>query len=405
MLAAATAVVAPYWTLGDETGQQIAPLLSNTNALMSEDYRASVTKIVVLPGATLAGAGVTGSYQRETLGLLDGIDHGRGVGSIVKDIYGIPIGLSIPILSLPGAIVGGVSGASKRAVQDFRDALTKDLSDSADVQLSDDALATDVFWRLRDVETLDPKIFATTTPIPDDTDALLYVSYSGSTIDVQEDEAVLTMSATASLTRRSDGMYLYERQVHYQDRDKLQNWTENNSAAWHDFAAYARHYLGREIAAQLYERVDVQSELRPRKTATVVPDKKDEWHAVSKTTTPTFAWDLNLESDESQALWVGELAAVDIAYEFEIYDQHQIIYGAKDIREPQFKLDLELEACKTYRWTVRPSFRIDGELRFGEWMRWDEDSANGNDGKAAATASAYIYDFASLEIKCGSERA
>lgn len=371
---------------------------------MSEENRASVTKIVVLPGATLAGAGVTGSYQKDTLGLLDGIDHGRGVGRVVKDIYGIPIGLSIPILSLPGAIVGGVSGASKRAVQDFRDALTKDLAESADAQLSDDALATDVFWRLRDVETLDPRIFATTTPIPDDTDAILYVSYSGSTIDVQQDEAVLTMSATASLSRRSDGMYLYERQVHYQDRDKLENWTEDNSAAWHDFAAYARHYLGREIAAQLYERVNVQSELRPRKTATVIPVKKDEWRAVSKTTTPTFAWDLNLESGESQALWVGNLAAADIAYEFEIYDKHRIIYAAKDIREPQFKLDLELEACKTYRWSVRPSFRIDGELRFGEWMRWDADSANGNDGKAAAVASAYIYDFASLEIKCGAQR-
>ena len=64
-------------------------------------------------------------------------------------------------------------------------------------------------------------------------------------------------------------------------------------------------------------------------------------------------------------------------------------------------VDLALEACKTYRWSVRPSFNINGDIRFGEWMRWDPDSANGNDGKAASVAAAYIYDFASLEIKCG----
>jgi hypothetical protein len=212
------------------------------------------------------------------------------------------------------------------------------------------------------------------------------------------------MSATAALTRRSDGMYLYEHQVHYQDRDKLENWTRNDSAAWHDFAAFARHYLGREIAAELYERVNVQSELRPTKTATVVPSKKDEWRAVSKTTTPTFAWNLRLDDGDTQAEWVQGLDAADIAFEFEIYDQHRIIYAVKNIQESQMTIDVELEACKTYRWSVRPSFRINGELRFGEWMRWNPDSANGNDGMAASVASAYIYDFPSLEIKCGSQR-
>jgi hypothetical protein len=34
-------------------------------------------------------------------------------------------------------------------------------------------------------------------------------------------------------------------------------------------------------------------------------------------------------------------------------------------------------------------------------MRSNPDGANGNNGKAAAEAAAYIADFASLEIKCG----
>jgi hypothetical protein len=53
---------------------------------------------------------------------------------------------------------------------------------------------------------------------------------------------------------------------------------------------------------------------------------------------------------------------------------------------------------------VRPSFRINGAQRYGEWMRSDPDSANGNDGKAASFAPAYIYDFASLQIQCGNRR-
>ena len=64
-------------------------------------------------------------------------------------------------------------------------------------------------------------------------------------------------------------------------------------------------------------------------------------------------------------------------------------------------LDVELEDCKTYRWSVRPSYRIGSDLRYGQWMRSNPDPANGNIGSAAAEASAYIYDFALLKIKCG----
>ena len=397
---AAIAILAPMWAAAKEPAPQVAPLVRDLNALMSEENRSSVKKIVVLPGATLAGSGVSGSYQEPTL---DGSGGGVQVGggpSVVRDIYGIPVGLSFPIFSISS---GGSrnSGGVSRKEQEFRDALTKELAVAASSPLSNEALATDVFWRLRDVPTLKPKIFAATTPIPADTDAILYVRFSDSLIDVQGDEAFLTMSATAVMSRISDGAPLYEHLVNYRDRDKLENWTKNNNEAWHDFSAFSRHYLGREIAAELYERVNVLAELRPKGTATVVPIKDDEWRAVSKTTTPTLAWELSLDSGDTQAEWAMSMDPSAIGYEVEIYDKHRIVYAAKNIRESQITIDLELEACMTYRWSVRPSFNIDGDIRFGEWMRWDPDSANGNDGKGASIAAAYIYDFASLEIECG----
>lgn len=385
-----------------EPPPDVAPLVRDPDALMSEEHRASIKRIVVLAGASLEDNTISGSYQEATLGGSGPISIGGGP-QVVRDIYGIPVGMSFPIFSISTG-GSGKSGGVSRKEQEFRDSLTKELVKAADSPLSSEALATDVFWRLRDVPTLEPKVFASTIPIPEDTDAILFVRFTDSMIDIQGEFAFLTMSATAMLTRKSDNTVLYEHMVHYRDRDTLENWTKNNNEAWFDFSAFSRHYLAREIAAELYERVNVQSSLRPKATATAVAVKKDEWNAVSKTTTPTFAWDLSLEGDESQAEWVKNLSAEDISYEFEIYDKHRIVYGARDIREPQYTIDMELEACKAYRWSVRPSFRINGEQRYGEWMRSDPDSANGNDGKAASFAAAYLYDFASLQIKCGSHR-
>jgi hypothetical protein len=384
-----------------DSAQELASIVQQTTKLMSEDHRTSTRKIVVLPGAAPATGGVTGSYQKETLGMLDGMDEGRKFGTINKDIAGIPINFPIRILTVPGAIIGGLIGASTREIQDYRDTMARNLTEAATTTLSNDALATDVFWRLHTAPSFDAKVFALSTPIPEETEALLYISFSDFTIDVQKDDAALTMSAIASFRRISDGERLYENQVHYQDRDTLANWIENDSEAWKNFANYARHYLGREIAAGIIERVPVQAEFLPQESKTVALVKKNVWQGVSKTSSPTFAWKHVVAPDESQVGWATSISGADIAYELEIYDNQQLVYAARKIEEAQFTLDFELEACKTYRWSVRPSYRIGSDTRYGEWMRSNPDLANGNIGQAAAEAAAYIYDFASLEIKCG----
>ena len=400
-LALLAAAVMPGLAISDEPNQEIESLLRVSDKLMAEDHRRAVKKIVVLPGASPASGAVTGSYQKETDGLLDGIDRGAEIGVFRKDIGGIPISFPIPILTVPGMIFGGLSGTVKRQIQDFRDALTDDLAASAESPLSNDALATDVFWRLRDVSGLSPKVFALTTPIPEDTDAILYVSFSDSSIEVDGKVATITFTATATLRRFSDGQYLYENQVHYQDTDTLSNWTENENAAWRDYANYARHYVGREIVAELFERVLVQQVLLPEESETVSRIKKDRWRGVTRSRTPTLAWGLSLEDKGQQVSWAKTIGETDISYDVEIYDMHQLVYSANNVAGQQHRVDIELEDCKTYRWSVRPSYQVDGAERYGEWMRSNPDAANGNVGKAAAEATAYIYDFASLEIKCG----
>ena len=400
-LAVVAIAVVPGLAVSGETNQELESLVRVADKLMAEDYRRAVQKIVVLPGGSPASGAVTGSYQKETDGLLDGVDKGREFGVIRKDIGGIPISFPIPILTIPGMIFGGLSGSLKRQIQDFRDALTDDIAASAESPLSNDALATDVFWQLRDVSGLSPKVFALTTPIPEDTDAILYVSFSDSSIEVDGKVATITFTATATLRRLSDGQYLYENQVHYQDTDTHSNWTKNDNAAWRDYANYARHYVGREIVAELFERVVVQQLLLPEATETVSRIKKDRWRGVTRSRTPTLAWDLSLEDKGQQASWAKTIEYTDISYDVEIYDLHQLVYSAKKVAGQQHTVEIELEDCKTYRWSVRPSYQVDGAERYGEWMRSNPDASNGNAGKAAAAAAAYIYDFASLEIKCG----
>ena len=298
-------------------------------------------------------------------------------------------------------------GATKREIQDLRDALTEDLAQAADQPLTNGGLATDVYFGLLNVPGLDTKLFATTTPIPNDTDAILYVRVNGVTIDVQGKEAILTTSAAVSLRRLSDGKDLYEREIQYQDRDTLSNWTKNDHALWRDYANFARHYLGREISAEVFDRVELRHKLQPRESDTVTPVKKNEWQGVSRSTNPTLTWELTLLDGDSYGPWANELDDSDIYYDVEIYDVHQLVYAETQIQQPLHTLVYEIEACKTYRWTVRPSFHVDGGIKFGEWMRVnsetdnDPDAGSGNFGKKASEAPAYIQDFALLEIKCG----
>lgn len=392
-LLAAVALSFPTWAVAAQEGAGPEAVAPQAPTHMSEKLRTTISRIVILPINGDASESVTGTYGKKTLGLAGGVAKGSGVGSIPVEVGHVPINIPIPLLREIGMIVGGITGSAQRQVQELRDRLTEDLSDAVEQPLTNSALATDVFWGLKNVDSVDPKLFAVTTPIPEDTEAILYISIDELTLNVQKREAIITTSATAKLERLSDRSTLYRREVKYEDRDTLKNWLKDDSALWHQYRVFARHYIGREISAELYERVAQPAVLAPVATDNIKSVKKNDWQGRTESLTPTLAWQFDLPD---------AAASADVLWDIEIYDSSRPVYSAKQVPGLQHTVTVPLEACKTYRWTVRPSYHREGDRKNGWWMRAPSPTSgnNGNVGRAVSEAHAYIQDFASLEIKC-----
>lgn len=382
---------------------------------MPEDLRAQVKRLVVIAARDPADEAVSGSYDKGTYGVVGGAIGGYELGEIRKEVGPVPVLYRIPGTAIPGAIIGALFGGVQREVQQLRDAMTEELVDAENTPLADDGLAMDVYSRLRRVSGLDSRIIAPTTPVPEGSDAVLNVKFAGVAIDVQSKDAVITTTAVASLRRVTDAVPIYRTIVHYRDRDSLRNWTENDSRLWHTYVNYARHYLGREIAARVYHRTDLPHTITPDATETLRRDRKNPLHFVSETPQPELAWTLEV-GDLAGSPFAG--AAVDESvtwYDIEIYDRNRLVLMEESLPEPTYSVPMEL-ACGEYRWSVRPAWRVGGTVRYGRWMRFappvaedkEEDSSdreeqeapNGLSGRAASEAPAYTQDFPSLSIDC-----
>lgn len=363
---------------------------------MPDEVRNAVSRLVILPTAGQGSESITGTYDQETLGLAGGMAKGAGVGSVPVEVGHVPINIPIPIVREIGMLVGGIAGVRQRTVQDMRDRMVDDLASANNQPLSNMALATDVYWGLRNVAEVEPKLFAETTPIPKDTDAILFVHLDHVTLNVQEDEVIVGTSAVARVQRYSDGTTLYRATAQYEDRDTLKNWARDDYALWHAYAEYARHYIARELTAILYERVAVNHRLAPAPHSSIKPDKKLDWAGRTRSLTPTLAWEFEL---------LGSSPATDgatIAWDIEIYDEQRPVYEAQQIQGMQHTPAVPLEPCKTYRWSVRPTYLKNGIRRNGAWMRRNVAGmyGNGNAGRAISEAHAYVQDFPVLDVDC-----
>jgi len=166
---------------------------------MSGELRGKISRVVVLPVDGESDEAITGTYGEETLGLAGGIGKGADMGTVGIEPGGIPIGLPIPFIREIGAIAGGIFGVTTRMKQDLRDRMAEDLAEQVDQPLSNSSLANDIYWNLRNVSSLDPKLFLVTTPIPKDTDAILFVSIDELVLNIQEDEAIVSTSGKVVL--------------------------------------------------------------------------------------------------------------------------------------------------------------------------------------------------------------
>lgn len=402
----AVLVSLPVVALDDGDEEAAAqPVAAEPPSHMPESVRAAVSKVVVLPEDAPTQQGLTGSYKKETSGLLGGWQAGQRMSRRGREFGPVWVGISIPILELPGAVLGGLTGLTKQQIQDFRDALTEDLVYATDKPLSNEKLATDVFWQIRGVPSLEPKVLAMDIAVPADTDAVLYVSLTDVSIDIEKNDAIITTSASTSLRRSSDGHELYRQTVHYQDRDTLRNWNADDNALWRDYTNFARHYIGREIAAEVFERVEINNQLTPAQSASIKTSKKDLWSGQTRTRTPTLSWDFELLGDNHYGAWADAIQPSDVAFDVEIYDRQKLIYAERQIPSTQHTVQLPLEPCGDYRWSVRPSYTIGSDRKFGDWMRGqpEEGDASAYVGRRVSVAPAYLQDFAQLSVHCKSQ--
>lgn len=395
-------LLAPAWALAQQPNAPGAADVAQSATHMSEELRGSVSKIVILATEGANSETVTGTYRNKTPGFWGGMAKGAEIGTIPVEVGGVPIGIPIPILRELGMIAGAISGKSKRELQEFRDRLTQDLKAAVDQPLTNDALANDVFWGLKNVPTLEPKILALTVPIPEDTEAVLFVALTDLSINVQDNVAIISTTATMRLDNAVDGTTMYRREITYTDQDTLSNWADDDTRLWREYRDFARHYIGREISAELYERVALRHELKPLETDTIKPVRKKAWQTESKSLNPTLAWNLELLGGDSYGAWVSQIDPAAITWDLEIYSANRPVYTARQLRGETHMVGTPLEACEVYRWSVRPTYVVEGVRKNGAWMRMPPPGAtgNGNVGRAASTAHAYIQDFPSFKVNC-----
>lgn len=379
--------------------QESAPAASH----MSEALRASLRKVVIVPGESPAERAVSGTYEKGSAGLYGGMAAGGSMSTVSKDVGPVMVNIPIPILQLPGMIIGGIAGSTQKRLQDFRDALTDDLIKSSSKPLTNEKIALDVYSEIRQLPEFDSNLFAPTTAVPADTDAMVFVTLQEIGIKVDGNDAIITTKARATVTRASDEEDVYSTEIKYEDRDSLSNWTANDNAIWRDYTNFARHYLGRELSAEVFHTVALKHSLLPAKSDSVSLVGKNAWLGSSKKLGPTLAWDLKLLGGENDPAWASGIDDANISYDVEIYDLHRPVYTRSDVRGSQHTVSVPLSACQNYRWSVRPAYHVDGEVRYGEWMRSNAVSGNGNLGTQASLVPAYLDGFASLEVKCGSK--
>lgn len=419
------AFVSPALLLAGQVGFAQVPLPPSTfeerpppeiPRQMPEEIRAEIRNVVVIAGQRPTEEELSGSYERETLGLSGGMDAGSRVGTISTEVGPVPVSYTIPVVSYVGAVIGAIAGATQRELQQLRDAMAEQLAKGENTPLTNDGIALDTFWGLQNLPDLESRLFAATTPIPEDTDAILYVAILGVGINIDGSDAILTTTAGVTLQQLKPDRNRYETTIRYQDRDSLKNWTADGNALWRSYSNFARHYLGREVAADVYDRVLLDQEFQPRESHDVEKARRTERRFESESLAPTLAWELDIGDANPAYPWAATIDPSAIRYDVEVYDARQLVYAQEQVAGNEHTLMMELEPCGAYWWSVRPSYHVGNSVYFGDWMRFtdglrvvtdnDSNSATlveeekGLFGREASVAPAYVQDFSTLEIEC-----
>jgi hypothetical protein len=379
------------------TGQHPSVAYERTPDHMPESIRTGVNSVVILADTTKPILQIGGDYGQYVPTVGEGAAGGVAAGAKVSGamLAEDPRAIIILPFILPVAMIaGGIGGAAAAKIEqelaEFREGLTDDLVDVGDRPVPGERLVAQMHAYLNSTNSIDS--------VSVNSDATLTVSVTDISVDTENEDATITTFTTGVLTRNFDQAVLYSETYKYSERDKLRNWTANDNAEWVAYAERARDFIVTEMAADMFETVRLRNVLRPVKSESFTGG----WSGRAKSHHPNLSWELFLLGDDPYAFEIDE---DKIRFDLRIFDGSRLVYEARRIDGTSHMPDEPLPKCKDLRWSVRPVYQVEGQVRAGDWMQYRSgfDKVWNNDAlKTNPVTPAFWQYFAELETRCSS---
>jgi hypothetical protein len=378
----------------------------NVDSHLSEELRASIKTVAIRPNSRRTTLYIEGDYEKAVPTSGEGAKTGAGAGlrftgeMISEDARSLIIApIILPVALIVGSIGGAAAAKIQKEIQEFRDDLTAKLTEESNPPLGGDILAAALHSRLeksRDIETI---LIAANTPVPAGADAIVDIRVSDLTMVVEKSDAIMITTAVAELRLTENDPAVFYKSLSFSDRDSLSNWVKDENALWTNYVERATQHFTKTIRDEFFEEIYLRHVLRPTKSDSSSRSEKRLWSEIVKTATPTFTWELILLGGDAYGAWTEDIDAASATYELEIYDDGNLVYAANNLPTPYHEVQRELEVCKTYSWSVRPHYQIDGMTRTGEWMKYASRSAGVFRSHRSETPE-FWSNYPELKIRC-----
>jgi hypothetical protein len=88
------------------------------------------------------------------------------------------------------------------------------------------------------------------------------------------------------------------------------------------------------------------------------------------------------------AAFAARFAVSDVCYDLRVFDGRATAYSRDGLTEPRHRVEMILTPGKTYTWTVRARFRVDGARRRTEWTQ--RESSERRDGTVVRASAELV---------------
>ena len=373
---AVVAVITAIFLTNSSYGVEQHPSTTYRSAVshMSEELRTSVRTVAVRPSAILPTLTVGGDYGKIVPTTGEGAAAGvsgsmAGMGEAMGEdpsvILMAPI--IIPVAMIAGAIGGAGAAKVQQEVQEFRDGLTEEMTRDGAQSLPADAFVRNIQSYLEELPAVDSSLVAADElPLPE-VDAIFDIQVTELSVMVTGSKATIQATVVARLQRSSDGAVIHHRSYSFGEQDSLRDWSANDNARWTAFIDQARRRITRQICNDFFDGIILRHVLRPTRNGEGV--KRGHWNKSVKTRTPDLAWELFLLDGDTYGASSDQIDSDNASYDLEIYHERRLVYAVDNISGLSHTVQEPLEKCRTYSWSVRPRYQVDGKSRVGEWMR------------------------------------